>query len=149
MIGESGFASVAHPGNLVRVSDGLEGGEPGMREDWTTVYVVPGGRLKELSLTFYDSAGRAINGQTLPGSAAALSAFPDLVLYAEGAIAGFGQYSLNVAITQVPEPSVMVLGLVGLALLGTLRQGRRSAAGLGRSRAEPGAARNDGPATAS
>jgi hypothetical protein len=132
-IGGSEFFSVAHPGNLVRVADG----QPDISDDWTILQVVPAGSLQELSLTFHDFTSLAIGGDALPSSAALFSAFPDFVLYARSAGGEFGQYNLNVAITQVPEPSVTVLGLAGLALLGTLSQRRRSAAGLASSNAEP------------
>jgi len=135
-IGASGFGSVAHPGNQVRVVDG-SGGMPGLTDDWTILQLVAAPGLTDLSLTFHDSTGQAIDTDALPGSAGAFSAFSDVVLYARDADGAFGQYSLNVSITQVPEPSVMVLGLVGVALLGITCQARRSDAGLFRSRAEP------------
>ena len=67
--------------------------------------------MTDLSLTFHDNAGQAIHTDALPGSAEAFSAFPDVVLYAREASGAFGQYRLNVSITPVPEPSVMVLVL--------------------------------------
>lgn len=120
-IGASGFSSVANSNNSVVV----ENGQPGISEDWTILRVMPGGGLEELTLTFYDSTGQALSGDALPGSAAAFSAFPQMVLYARGA--GFGQYSLSVAIDHVPEPSGVILGGIGLALLGVIRRGRCAA----------------------
>jgi len=52
-----------------------------------------------------------------------------------------------VAITQVPEPTVVLFSGVGLALLGILRCRSRSAVRPGRLDAEPDAAPNGGPAT--
>jgi hypothetical protein len=94
--------------------------------DWTIVQVAAGPGLGDLNLTFYDSAGRAISGQALPGSAEAFSEFPDVVLYAVGTNGSFGQYVLDVAITEVPEPAMPLLSCLGLGLLGGFCLRRRS-----------------------
>jgi len=124
-IGGWGFASRAHPANVARVANGQEG-MPGLTDDRVIMQVGAAGNLVDLSLTFYDSMAKAINGDSLPGSAAAFSAFPEVVLYARNANGAFGQYSLDVAITQVPEPSVMALVGVGVALVGAIGHRRRS-----------------------
>jgi hypothetical protein len=72
--------------------------------------------LSVLQLTFYDPVGQAISGDALPGSAAVLDAFPDLVLFAQSP-SGLGQYVFDVTITPVPEPSSITLfAITGVAL---------------------------------
>jgi hypothetical protein len=119
-IGSSGFGSRANSGNAVRVVNG-EGGVA----DWTILQVAAGPGLRDLNLTFYDSAGDAITGQALPGSAASFSTFADVVLSAVSTEGLSGQYVLDIAIAEVPEPAMPLLNGIGLALLGSLCLRRR------------------------
>jgi len=121
------------PTNVVRVVNGVDG----VTDDWTIFQLHPGGSGGEFRFTFHDSAGRAIDSDALPSTSIRFSGFADTVLYYRDSAGASGEYGLSVVIAVVPEPSVVALGGVGLALLGFFSHGRRSGESCGKTPAEP------------
>jgi len=121
------------PTNVVRVVNGVAG----VTDDWTIFQLHPGGSGGEFRFTFHDSTGQAIDSDALPSTSIQFTGFTDTVLYYRTSSGASGEYGLSLTIAPVPEPSVAVLGGIGLALLWAFGHGRRSGIGCGKTPAEP------------
>ena len=111
-VGAFGFASIANPTNRVLVFD-LPTNAAYYGADMVDVSA-QSGPAATLRLHFVDLLCQALQDETIPGSAAAFNAFPELVFYAQQS-QGTGVYFFAGTITAVLEPAAALLGLTRLA----------------------------------